>query len=176
MSISDFNSILLDWANNNFDSLERIQTDVSWNDYQVDLSEDELSFVVLTIGLSNTENSERIRSLNTGIPEKNPWVSNFNLEKRGKLVWCRLWYQFSYHISDKENLTIGERDYRVGSVIDGIQAFWDETSLDDLLNMTEDDIILYMQELASKYSNDLITISIAKDQLQFEKMDERKYQ
>lgn len=176
MSISDFNSILLDWANNNFDSLERIQTDVSWNDYQVDLSEDELSFVVLTIGLSNTENSERIRSLNTGIPEKNPWVSNFNLEKRGKLVWCRLYYQFPYHISNKEKLTVGERDYRVGSVVDGIQTFWDETSLDDLLNMTEDDIILYMQELASKYSNDLITISIAKDQVQFEKMDERKYQ
>lgn len=176
MSISDFNSNLLDWANNNFDSLERIQTDVSWNDYQVDLSEDELSFVLSTIRFSNIENSVMIRSLNTGMPEKNPSVGNFNLEKRSKFAWCRLYYQFPYHISNKEKLTVGERDYRVGSVVDGIQTFWDETSLDDLLNMTEDDIILYMQELASKYSNDLITISIAKDQVQFEKMDERKYQ
>lgn len=177
MTVSDFNAALLDWGNEDFDRAERISEDAGRNDYQVELSAEERSFVTLTRTLSGEENFRMIQSLNTGKPEQDPWHGGINLYKDTgdgtSLAWCNLWYQFSYHIADKEKLTVGERDRSIGGMINAIQAFWDETPLDDLLRLTESDVVEKMVSLSEEYSSDLITIMIDENQVQFEGMNER---
>ncbi len=178
MTVSDFNVALLEWANEDFDRAERISEDVSRNDYQVELTAEERSFVALTSTLSGEENSRMIQSLNTGKPEQNPWCGDDLYKDTGDgafLAWCNLWYQFPYHIADKGKLTVEERDRAVGGMTNAIQAFWDETPLDDLLKLTESDVVEKMVSWADEYSNDLITITIDENQVQFEGMDERSF-
>lgn len=176
MTVADFDAALLDWANADFDRTQRIQEDIGRNDYKVTLSDDELSFAVLTMTLSNEENHQMIVSLNTGNPEEDPWYGGISLYKDhqgSSAAWCSLWYQFTYHISHKDRLLVGDRDRLINGFINEIQASWNETNLDGLLLMTEEDIVSYMKEAAAKYSNELLTIIIDTDQVQFEQMDER---
>lgn len=88
-------------------------------------------------------------------------------------AWCELFYQFSYHIADKEVLTVGERDACVGNVMNGIQDFWTGTDLEQMLGMTQEDIASKLKEIAAKYGKDNIEITILEDSVHFEKMDER---
>lgn len=178
MTVADFNAALLEWANENLDGWDRIWEDAARNDYRVELSAEERAFVTLTRALSGEENFRMIQSLNTGSPEEDPWFGGISLSKAteegGYGAWCNLWYQFSYHIADKDRLTIGERDYAIGGIISAIEAFWNETPLDDLLTLTERDVVTKMVSLADEYSTDLITITIDENQVQFEGMDERE--
>lgn len=177
MSVAEFNETLLDWGNADFDRTQRIQEDVVRKDFQVTLSPEERAFVSLTMILSNEENFRLIQSSKTGKPEGDAWYGGVSLNKEidDGAAWCNLYYQMSYHIADKEQLSVAERDRSVGGVIDGIQKFWDGTSAEELLKMSESDVYKYMNRLASQYSNDLITISFSKDRVQFEHMDERDY-
>ncbi len=88
-------------------------------------------------------------------------------------AWCDLFYQFSYHIADKKALTVGERDDCIGNMMNGILDFWNRTDMEEMLSMTEDDIVSKLKEIAAEYSNDNITIIIREDSVSFEKMDER---
>ena len=112
-----------------------------------------------------------------GRPEEYPWVGGAQLWKEtgegGNSAWCSLYYQLPYQIIDKEKLTVGERDRAVGGMISAIQAFWEDTPLDDMLKLTQNDIVEKMRSLADEYSRNLITIKIDEAQVQFECMDER---
>lgn len=178
MMVADFNLRLLDWTDTNNERMERIDADCGWNDYQVDLSGDDLSFVRLTIYLSGQENGKHVQSLYTGNPEADPVYEEYLPQRlaegeRNHTAWCDLYYQFSYHITDKETVTIGERDRCVGSMIRAVQEFWNETPLDGLLHMSEDDIVIYLSSLADEYSNDFIMITVNKELIHFENVDER---
>lgn len=177
MSIADFNAKLLAWADENFDRMERIDADTQWNDFQVELSDEERAFVRLTVLLSGTENGKFIQSNYTGRPEVDPTYHQ-NLPQKLEMdnqqpIWCDFSYQYSYHIADKKTLTIGERDRCVGGMLNAVQKFWDETPLNDLLTMTENDIISRLTSLATEYSSDAITITINTEQVHFEHTDER---
>lgn len=176
MSIEDFNAKLLAWANEDFDRMERIDADTKWNDFQVELNAEELSFVQLTVFLSGNENGEFVRSSYMSEPETDP-VYHQNLPQKLKRdkqrpIWCDLYYPFSYHITDKETLTVGERDRCVNGMISAVRRFWDETTLEDLLAMTESDIISRLASLAAEYSNRDITITINEEQVHFEHAEE----
>lgn len=177
MSVADFNSALLDWANKNFDSYERILEDGRRNDFQVDLSAEELAFVNLTISLSGEENFRRIQSLKTGRPEEAPVYRSYQFDKEEEngLIWCGFDYSFSYHISDADKVTIGERDRLVGSAIQAIQQFWEETDLAALQELTKEDVLRKLEEIAGRCSSRTVTITILEDQLYFEHMDERVF-
>ena len=54
-----------------------------------------------------------------------------------------------------------------------IQDFWNKTDIEEMLSMTKDDIASKLKEIAAEYSNDNLTITIHKDSVSFEKMDER---
>jgi chaperonin GroEL (HSP60 family) len=54
-----------------------------------------------------------------------------------------------------------------------IQDFWNRTDIEEMLSMTEDDIVSKLKEIATEYSNNNITIIIHEDSVSFEKMDER---
>ena len=58
-------------------------------------------------------------------------------------------------------------------MINAIQVFWNETPLDDLLKLTQQDVVEKMRSYADEYSNGFIIIKIEESQGQFEGMDER---
>ena len=176
-SVADFNMDLLEWANESYERMERINVDTAQQDFSVNLDSDELSFVALTTWLSGVENGKYVQSINTGRKEEDPGCNQYlpskTAEENGYNAWCDLFYQFSYHIADKETLTVGERDYCIGSMMNGIRDFWNETDLEEMLSMTKDDVISKLKEIAEEYSNDDISITIYEDSVGFEKMDER---
>ncbi|MBD5486374.1 MAG: M56 family metallopeptidase [Lachnospiraceae bacterium] len=182
MSLADFNSALLAWGNEHSDSYDRIERDRIWDDFRVNLSEEDKEFVTRTVRLSGRENAMVVRSLYRGKTEeeaedvsigdtltKNPG------NEAPQLTWCQMYYSFRYHVSDKEKVTVGERDCAVGGMLDGIEDFWGQTDIEELLKMDKSDIIVKLNELAKKYSTRNITITVAKDdQIGFECMDERE--
>ena len=176
-SVADFNMDLLEWANESYERMERINIDIAQQDFSVNLDSDELIFVALTTWLSGVENGKYVQSINTGRKEEDPGYNQYlpskTAEENGYNAWCDLFYQFSYHIADKETLTVGERDYCIGSMMNGVQDFWNETDLEEMLSMTKDDVISKLKEIAEEYSNDDISITIYEDSVGFEKMDER---
>lgn len=177
MPVADFNMDLLDWANEDYDRMERINCDISYQDFAVPLNSEELSFVNLSVYFSTTENTMYVRSDYTGKPEEDPSY-NQNLpektkEEGGRSAWCNLFYQFSYHITDKETLTVRERDRCVDGMIGSVRQFWDETDIEDMLKMSEEDIVKKLNEIAAEYSNSNITITVLENGAGFESMDER---
>ena len=176
-SVADFNMDLLEWANESYERMERINIDIAQQDFSVNLDSDDLSFAALTTWLSGVENGKYVQSINTGRKEEDPILNQYlpskTAEENGYGAWCDLFYQFSYHIADKETLTVGERDYCIGSMMNGVQDFWNETDLEEMLSMTKDDVISKLKEIAEEYSNDDISITIYEDSVGFEKMDER---
>lgn len=177
MPVADFNMDLLEWANESYERMERINVDTAHQDFSVNLDSDELSFVSLTTWLSGVENGKYVQSINTGRKEEDPihnqYLPSKTAEENGYGAWCDLFYQFSYHIADKKTLTVGERDHCISNMMNKIQDFWNRTDMEEMLSMTEDDIVSKLQEIAAKYSNANITITIREDSVGFEKMDER---
>ena len=176
-SVADFNMDLLEWANEDYERMERINRDIAWQDFSVSLNSDELSFVTLTAWLSGVENAKYVQSNYTGRQEEDPghnrYLPSKTTEENGYGAWCDLFYQFSYHIADKQTLTVGERDDRISNMMNEIQDFWNRTDIEEMLSMTEDDIVSRLKAIAAEYSNADITITILEDFTGFEKMDER---
>ena len=82
-------------------------------------------------------------------------------------------YSLTVHIADKQTLTVGERDEHIGNMLRGIENFWNRTDMEEMLHMTNDDMVRKLQEIASEYSDADITITIREDSVWFEKMDEQ---
>ena len=177
LSLSEFNQSLLDWANEHYDSCERIREDCFRNDFQVSLTEKERTFACLTMTLSAEENYRRVQSLKTGRPKEDPVYRSYRFHKEddNSLIWCGFDYAFRYHIANPDTVTVGDRDRLVGGTIDAIQEFWNETNLENLQKLTRDDVLVKLEEIADRLSSRKITITILEEQLYFEHMDERAY-
>lgn len=175
MSIADFNAKLIAWADEDFDRNERVDEDTLWNDLQVSLSEKERDFVRLTVLLSGRENGELMRSIYTGAPAADPVYQESLPQKTNKSneKWCDFGYEFSYHIMNKEILTVGERDRSIGGMIEAVEKFWSDATLDDLLSMTRSDIITRLNFIAAEYSTDGIEITVSSEKVLFEHTEER---
>lgn len=176
--IKDFNTSLLAWANENRERMERIDEDTKFNDFSVTLTAEELSFVKLTVFLSGMENGKAIQS-SYAETELNPYYGEYLPEKitSGSLdvARCNLFYQFSYRISETETVTVGERDRQIENMINAVQTFWGDMDVESALKMNENDIAKKLEEIAAIYTTDHITITINKEQIHFERMDERAY-
>lgn len=183
MTLADFNSALLDWANAHSDSYDRIECDRIWDDFRVNLAAEDKAFVTRTVRLSGIENGMLIRSLYRGETEEEAEDASIGAtltknpgEEAPQHTWCQMYYSFSYHVSDKEKVTVGERDRAVGGMLDGIEDFWNQTDIEELLKMEKRDIIQELNDLAVKHSTRNIKITIAEDdQIGFERMDERPF-
>ncbi len=176
--IKDFNTSLLAWANENRERMERIDEDTKFNDFSVTLTAEELSFVRLTVFLSGMENGKAIQSSYTET-ELNPYYGEYLSEKTtsGSLdvARCSLYYQFSYHISETETVTVGERDRQIKDMINAVQTFWSDMDVESALKMNENDIVKKLEDIAATYTTNHIIITINKEQIHFEHMDERAY-
>lgn len=172
MSLADFNAALLVWADADHDRSARLEDDDRYDDFKVPLSEDERAFVEWTVFLSGKENGQAVRSAYTGAPENDPWHDQY-LPVRfgasgGKSGYCALYYQFSWHIADKAAATVGERDRQISGMMKAVSDFWNETSTEELLKMSEADVVAKLQEIAGAYSTSNITITTSEDDVQFE--------
>lgn len=180
MALADFNMALLAWANEDYDRMERIGEDMAWNDFQVNLTAEELSFVKLTVLLSGMENGKYVQSNYTGQEEENPVYDEYlpqrTIEENGNAAWCSLYYQFSYNISATQNVTVGERDSCIDEMISAVHKFWNDTDIEIMLQMDEGNIVTELQKIAKTHSTDDITISTGEEQIHFERMDERQYE
>jgi len=177
LTLADFNSALLDWTNENSERMERISEDTGWNDFQVTLSDGELSFVKWTVFLSGMENGKAIQSSYAGQtvrPYYGEYLPQKAVSEHGS-AWCDLYYRFSYSISDTETVTVGERDRQIKGMISAVHTFWDGTDIEYLLKMSESDIVRELEKIAAEYSTDNIVITTNEGQVHFECMDERPY-
>lgn len=178
-TIAEFNEELLDWTNHNFDRKERIAVDNSYEDYRVALTEEERTFAAVTAHFSGMENAAYVRSIQKKEPVRDVVENVFFRSKEefspnsNRSAWCSLFYTFSYHISDQDIVRIGERDDAVGGMMDRIRSFWEETTVDQLVQITEEEMLATLHAIAEKYSSRSITITILEDQTAFETMDER---
>lgn len=177
MTVADFNRTLLDWANENHEKMERIDEDVKFNDFQVDLTDEELSFLKTTVFLSGMENGKTVQSLYTKTPPNNPYWGEYLPQKtaaeNGTAAWCSLYYQFSYSVSDTETVTVGERDRQVEGMINAVRKFWSDSDIENMLKMSESNIAGELEKIAKAHSTDNITITTDEEQVHFECMDER---
>lgn len=177
LPVADFNRALLAWANENYERMERTGEDAARGDFQVTLTDEERFFVTRTVALSGQENARVVQSRHTGQAEEDP-VCNVDLPQRtaeanGRSAWCSLFYQYAYHLPDKSAVTVSERDRRIEAMLDAIRAFWQETDIESLLTMTEEDIVSALEQIANAYSDERITLTILTDSVHFERMDER---
>ena len=158
--------------------MERIDADMLFNDFQVSLSEEELAFIRLTVFLSGTENGKFVQSNYTSDPVADPVYQESLPQKVDKSnekapMWCDFGYCFSYHIANQETLTVGERDRCIGGMITAVKEFWNDTTLENLLTMTKNDMISRLNSLAAEYSTDDIVITISAQQVHFDHTEER---
>ncbi len=179
MSIAAFNNSLLDWANEDNERSKRIDEDTKLNDFPVSLTVEDISFIKLTVYLSGMENGKTIQSIYTGTEPNNPYYGEYLSEKTitgsSNAARCSLYYQFSYNISDAETVTVGERDRQIEGMINAVHAFWNNTDIEKLLKMGESDIVQELENMAETYSTDHVAITIDKERIHFECMDERQY-
>ncbi len=179
MSLKDFNQRLLDWGNENPDAYGRIECDVIWNDFAVDITEEEREFAALTCHFSGTENAMQVRSLYSGKPEEDPGISAdlpmwCHVERGVTLAWCQLYYDITYRISDKSTVTVGERDDCVSAMKNAIGRFWWETDMEDLLQMTEADVVKKFNVWAEDASRGGVAFNpVTPDGIHYECLDER---
>lgn len=179
-SIAEFNEELLEWTNQNFEQKERIAIDNMYEGDNVALTDEEKKFVSTTVRLSTLENAAYVRSIQKNEPERDVVEDVFLCGREefdrssNRSAWCSLYYAFSYHISDKKSVSIGERDYSIGGMMEIIQEFWESSTVDQLVAMTDEEMRKALHEIARKFSSDDITITILDDQFSFEHMDERE--
>lgn len=172
MFLADFNAALLAWADEDHERTVRIEDDDRYDDFKVKLSEDERAFVQWTVFLSGHENGQAVRSAYTREPENDSWHDQY-LPLRfgasgGRSGYCSLYYQFSWHIADKAAVTVGERDRQISGMMKAVQDFWNETGTEELLKMSEADIVAKLQEIMRTYSTSNIAITTSADNVQFE--------
>lgn len=176
-TLAAFNSALLAWADEDYERMERVGEDTAYNDFQVALPDDALAFVRETVVLSGAENAALVRSLYTGRPEEDPVfhesLPQKTAEAHGSAAWCSLSYPFSYHIADKEAVTVGERDRQIAGLKNAVRAYWEDTDIEVLLQTDEEALWAALQTLAGAYSTDHVRITIGSDALHFERADER---
>lgn len=176
LTVREFNEKILEWGNEDSSGiLDRIFCDLSWNDCQVPLTSEEQAFVKTSVRLSCMENAKLVQSHYTGRPEEDPMIDEYLPPKQtaDAAAYSDLYCQFFWHIPDREQLTVRQRDQAVGGLLAAVRDFWEEAGLDEILAMTKEEAVSLLDDLAREYSTDRITLSVREDGIGFETMDER---
>jgi len=124
-------------------------------------------------------NGKAIQSAHAGTESYSPYYGEYLSQKtaivNGFPAWCELYYQFSYNISDPQNVTVGERNNCINRMINAVRDFWNNTDIEKRIKMNDRDIVTELQKIAAAHSTDNIKISINEEHIFFERMDERRY-
>lgn len=65
-------------------------------------------------------------------------------------------------------VTVGERDRQISGMMKAVQDFWNEADTEELLKMSEADIVAKLQEIMEAYSTSDITITTSENDVGFE--------
>ncbi len=180
MSVADFEDILLDWCNEDYERMERIGESAAFGEYPLTLTEEQKSFVELTYGVSREENYRLInnRYADNPLQEKDIRYGHighsYDKESEDGLCWYSSYYSFYWHISDRDRLTVGVRDDCIRGFMDQAELYFSGMDLDELLTLSEEKVTLQLQKIAeesSAGSDGLLTIEI--DDVRCEGRDER---
>lgn len=180
MSIADFDDALRNWCNEDHDRMERIGEDAARGEYGKTLTPEEKSFVDLTYGLSGEENHRIVNNMRAGEPEKEEnlrygWSNqNFYKASYDGLAWVNCWYAYYWYITDRDKLTVGDRDARIKGFMEEVERKLSDTDLDELLEWETEDFTALLKETAQEYSSDLLRIEAAEENVSAEHMDERE--
>lgn len=107
LSTAEFNKKLPIFNKENPDTMDRISGDIMWNDFKVELTKDELSFVKQTILFSRIENIAYINTQNTGtkvIPVLGSYEQYKSINNNERFASTLLDYWISYDIIDNNML------------------------------------------------------------------------
>ncbi|MDO4719578.1 MAG: M56 family metallopeptidase [Peptostreptococcaceae bacterium] len=177
MSVADFNRVLLDWANEDYERAERIGVEAGLGDYGVSLSKEEKDFVGLTVWASGVENAEFVRSHHLSRAEEDPRFqislpSKESYENGEITAWAEAGFSFSYHIRDKKNLRIRDRDAYIRVMLRDVEKFWKDATMEEILKMSKKDLEKRLRQAAENNSNENMRFHIIEGQVHFDKIDE----
>ncbi|MNO62450.1 Regulatory protein BlaR1 [compost metagenome] len=180
MSVKDFSGQI--WSAYNADedryslAFERVGEDLLAESYP-QLSNNELAFIAITLPASNSENRAEHQKQFTGVATSPYLRCNASKIKERSIGGNLLFefaatadYELTYFIKEADKLTIKERDHNLSGVMNGIQAFFDRTNEDDLVN-GQAKLETEINRLTEQYSNNLLQIHVEK--LNYQVQDER---
>lgn len=139
MSVDEFlqNYIELAQKDGFQDSYARVQRDISMNDIQVTLSDEERAFLTITLEATSQEFTAKFQS-----KSKTPSL-RYRIEKRETEVMdgqeipvfeIFIDYVLNYNVLDSKGLSVQERDTFLIGITDGIKTFIDKQTENELIN------------------------------------------
>lgn len=162
MSVEEFDRILQGWSVKNYESYDRIMNDILLDDFQVELSEEEKRFITHTINIAATSNSAMSNGSNFEGLEQGILLNLFfdknSAVNRSAYVWDNMNCHVSYYVTDKDTVTVGERDRCIGGMMDEVERLWKEMDAGAVLEMKRGDFQSKMVNLTKKYSSKEITL------------------
>ncbi len=161
MSVADFDRELLEWSAENYQSYDRIMNDIFREDIQVELSEEEKYFITHTVYLAALSNGRRDYEDPGALEQSIPLSLYFNKKPNASqtmYIWDSMGCHISYYITDKDTVTVGERDQCIGAMMDEVEYLWDEMDAGDVIEMKQGDFQSKVVDLAKKYSTKDITL------------------
>jgi len=178
MKLEDFNKRLAKWASTDDDimRMDRINDDINYKNFAVNLTDEEMEFVTTTVNLSGLENAERFKALyKKGNKELVAISIGFNESTKvgdGRYESYDCSYSFSYDIKEKDKITVAERDNAVRGFMLAAGKIWSNPQFNDLSKVDKEDIIKKLNEVAKEHSKDKVSFNILEDQVVFDKINE----
>jgi len=173
-TVAEFNQSVLDWANEDYERMERINCDIGWQDIRPALTEEERRFVLTTSHYSGIENAMEIRAGRTGASQIDPSVSVRPPERQEKGCWCALNCGLSWHIADPASLTVGERDRYVSEAVAAIESLWRDTPIEKLLTLDKAAMTSLLTDTVKKFGGSAVQFSVNPDSVYFACAEETK--
>ena len=178
MKLDDFNKRLAKWASADDDRMrmDRINDDINYENFAVNLTDEEREFVTTTINFSGLENAKKFKALYTKGKEELPVISiGFSEATKvgdGRYESYDCSYSFSYKIKEKDKITVAERDNAVRGFMLAAGKIWSNPEFSDLSKVDKEDIIKKRNETAKEHSGNKVSFNILEDQLVFDKINE----
>lgn len=162
-TVEKFDLSLLNWANENYDIYSRIiENDLLQNNLPSFLTDEEKSFISVTLRASNAENSMSVQNHYSKEDVPVPGLT-FEMKKGSETdKYAYLMYGYSYKM-EASTLTVRERDLALAGVSNDIQEYWEEKSLDELYTIDSDELYNHLEAILKKHSTDSMIISLEKN-------------
>ncbi len=166
MPAAEFDQVFEEWSAKNDKTYDRIMNDVFRDDIPGNLSQEERHFLTHTVklaALSSSTNSiysfaGEAQSLECGISlalfyDKKPQGG------QTAFAWDNMNCFLSYFVTDKDSVTVGERDRCVGGMLDAVERLWQEMDAGTALEMKNGEFHSKLVQLAKEYSSKNIFLS-----------------
>ncbi len=163
MSVADFDRAVFEWSVENYESYDRIMNDILLDDFQVELSEEEKDFITHTINIAAISNrvmsnGSNFEGLEQGV-SLNLFYNKNSAVNQSAYVWDNMNCHVSYSVTDKDTVTVGERDQCMGGMMDEVERLWNEMDAEAALEMKQGEFQTKVVDLTKKYSSKNVTLS-----------------